>query len=55
MESIIMVALNTLNHVDKELLKTYCGGVLQYEKLIDRLKQFWLEHHPPIPEEIGFP
>jgi len=36
----IMMALETPNHPDKELLEQYCGWVRRYKGLINRLKQF---------------
>lgn len=36
----IMVAIDTPNHPDKDLLEQYCGWIRQYTGLIERLKQF---------------
>jgi hypothetical protein len=38
----VVEALKNPNHQDKKILEQYCGWVLKYEKLIDRLKQFVL-------------
>jgi len=35
-----MVAIETPNHPDKELLEHYCGWIRQYKEFIERLKQF---------------
>jgi hypothetical protein len=36
----VMMALETPNHPDKELLEQYCGWIRQYKALIEKLKQF---------------
>lgn len=36
----VMIALDSKNHPDKELLERYCGWIRQYEGLIKQLKQF---------------
>jgi len=35
----VMMAIDTPNHPDKELLEKYCGWIRQYRELIKRLKQ----------------
>lgn len=35
----VMVAIETSNHPDRELLEQYCGWIRQYKGLIERLKQ----------------